>query len=84
MILSFIVQPSFTVPALWLVLEDYLAAENGTISVTREELVEVIDNAHNCWSLVRTIGRRPREGWIPTEFIKPYNFSDHQGSVKVA
>ena len=37
----------------------------------------MIDNSRNKWSLVRTLGRQPREGWIPTEYITPYNFSEH-------
>ena len=38
--------------------------------------MEVIDNSRNKWSLVRTLGRQAHEGWIPTEYIIPYNFSE--------
>ena len=58
-------------------LATYKASDEGTISINQGELVEVIDNSRNKWSLVRTLGRQPREGWIPTEYITPYNFSDY-------
>lgn len=65
--------------ALWLVLADYIAEDEGAVSVTKGCLVEVIDRSQTQWSLIRTIGRYPCEGWIPTEFITPYNFCEQQG-----
>lgn len=61
-------------------LEDYKASEDGTISVEGGELVEVIDSTPSQWSFIRTVDRHPIEGWIPTEFIKPYNFSSSHNS----
>lgn len=75
-ILLFLTQSAFSIQ-LWLTLAQYSASDEGTISVNEGELVEVIDNSRNKWSLVKTIGRQPREGWIPTEYIVPYNFSDN-------
>lgn len=63
--------------SLWAVLADYAADEEGTVSVSKGNLVEVIDNTQTDWALIRTIGQYPKEGWVPSEFISPYNMS-HQ------
>ena len=57
-------------------MADFIAREEGTLSVRKGELVEVIDTSRNSWTLIRTVNREPREGWIPSEFIKRYNYMD--------
>ena len=61
--------------SLWTVLADYTAGEEGTVSVSKGNLVEVIDNTQTDWALIRTIGQYPKEGWVPGDFISPYNMS---------
>ena len=61
-------------------MADYVAGDEGTVSVNKGNLVEVIDNSQAEWALIRTIGQYPQEGWIPSDFISPYNISDHQAT----
>ena len=57
----------------------FTAREEGTLSVRKGELVEVIDTTRNEWTLIRTVDREPREGWIPSDFIKRYNYMEPYG-----
>lgn len=60
-------------------MADFSAQEEGTLSIRKGEVVEVIDSSRNKWALVRTIDREPSEGWIPSEFIRRYNYMDPYG-----
>ena len=64
---------------MWVTIADFVAQEEGTLSVRKGELVEVIDTSRNEWTLIRTVDREPREGWIPSDFIKRYNYLDSYG-----
>ena len=57
----------------------FIGQEEGTLSVQKGELVEVIDTSRNEWTLIRTVDREPKEGWIPSDFIKRYNYMDPYG-----
>ena len=51
-------------------------AGHGGLSLSKGDVVEVVENSGSSeWSLVRTVGRMPCEGWMPKDLIAPCNFA---------
>ena len=65
--------PSQMQQPLWCVLADYHAEESGTLTVFKDDLVEVFDTSRNEWCLVQPVGREDEEGWVPASYLKPYS-----------
>jgi serine/threonine protein kinase len=54
-----------------------VSENDRTISVARGDIVEVVETSSNQWSLIRTMDMVPREGWIPSEFVELYDYTNH-------
>lgn len=55
---------------------NYQATGASAISLSKGDVVEMVESSDdNEWALVRTVGKIPREGWIPKDLIVPCSFS---------
>jgi len=67
--------PNHTLIEKYIVVEDYLSPDNETISLRKDQIVQVLNSESSSeWWLVQIDSR---EGWAPSSFLKvrfiPYN-----------
>lgn len=54
-----------------MVLAEYTATEQGMLSVSEGEIVELVETSSNEWCLVRSRTRPSMEGWVPMAYVCP-------------